>query len=213
MAKAIPTPPTDQSGGFFVLQISDGVHTHRHRVHVNSFNNGLTTVSGFGTDYVYTAKPPSAATNFGVAQDAQAYANLIKVLYSAAWNINLMAIFYKAAPGVFQELPLPSGFAQVTGTNATATTAGGYQNQYTMNFKTSSLGRARLVFLSQAGGAIAAPYKVTGSSGGSAGEQAIVAYVTGTGTAICGHDGSFIMPPANVTTTINRRLRRSYRLS
>ena len=97
-------PPLDLSGGYFVAEYSNGVYTHRKRLHVLPFNPST---------LLYISAPGSEA---GVGATATAFFNEWKVFYTSAWTISLLSVWQNVGGGVFAPC-IPPVVAPVAGTN------------------------------------------------------------------------------------------------
>lgn len=188
--------PQDNSGGFFTLLYSNGTYSHRMRAHINPFN---------GTTLAYTT---ATGTEVHVNDTCQALINLLKPMMHTTWAFTVLNL-YQNVSGTLTELFGTSLTATGTGTSATADPimpAG----ELILNFKTANGGKARNILIGSVLFGAAQPVNVTGSSGGDATQQALVAYLTGSNTQIVGHDGGKLLSPARLTYPVNRRLRRHY---
>lgn len=215
---AIPQAPVDNSGGFMLVQYSNGTDVHRMRLHVLPFSRSEFVISGtpetYGADdghhsYAYSPHTPAGA-EMGINDTFAAICNLLKPYYTNAWTFTLAALYQNVGNVLGEVFPTPTPTA-VTGTSVSALlTTQSRAMERMFNFKTALGGKARLALLGPYGYGTDSPTTVTGSSGGSASDQALVAYLSGNNTAIVGHDGQKLSNSARVTSTLNKRLRRKY---
>lgn len=198
----IPTPPVDNSGGFFVLKYSNGARTHTARLHVQPFGANL---PGAGpTDDTFN--PTDPGTTVDVHTEAANYMAFLQPFLSTAWSIAHYET-WQVVGGVATLYPAAPLAGTVLGTNATAEAVAQEAEEVIFNFRTNRGNRARLVILESSVAGIGIASQVAANSAGDL-FQKMVAYTTGTATRICGHDGGLFLPPARVTYTLNRRLRR-----
>lgn len=189
-------PPADHSGGYFIAQYTNGVYTHRSRVHVDVFN--VLTLN-------YSVAHGSESS---VGQTIANFFNQWKVFYTNAWTISLLSLWAMES-GIPVEIAIPPTVTPVVGTNGGAEAASPAGEQI-WNLKTTNGGRARIIQVANALWSPAAPAIYTSASAGAPG--AFMTYLSGVNCAIVGHDGGSLLNMAKVTTPINRRLRRHYRL-
>lgn len=188
-------PPADASGGFFVLQYSNGVYTHRQRLHVLPFN---------ASTLAYTSPPGSEAN---VPATIGAWENIWEAFYGTAWSISVLSI-WQIVSGVPVLLPtVPTVTA--TGTVTTGSEAKLPSGEVIFNFRTTLGNRARIVFIAPRNWDVTDPQVV--NPGSTAPFGTLMTYITGANTAIVAHDGSKLPGTAKVTQPYNRRLRRRYR--
>lgn len=202
----IPTPPADLSGGYMVLQYTNGTDTHKMKVHTIPFGS---TPSGANNTYTYSgAGGLPAHTETDTNATFAALGALWAPYYNNAWTLTVAAI-YVIASGVPTQLPIIPSPAAVTGTNSTATTGIARAAEKIFNFRTTGGNRARFILVGSAAEVIGVPIQTVANSGGNA-DQQLVAYLTGNATAITAHDGTKMLSPAKQTLPYNRRLRRHY---
>jgi len=194
---SIPTPRPDGSGGFMVIQYNNTSYAHRLRVHLQPFNT-----SSWG--YVGTGGTLEANPNATFA----ALVNLLKPYYTSDWAFRMLSLWQNTA-GVIAEVFGWTPPTVITGSAVSSNAAMMPDTEYMFNLKTSRGGRGRITLLGANEVSAAQPaVTVSGSSGGSASDQAIVAYITGASTQIVGHDGYPFVGSAHLTCTRNRKLRR-----
>lgn len=215
---AIPTPPPDNSGGFMIIQQTNGTDTHRMRIHVLPFSKTAFIVGGStpsvstddgNHDYAYTPDRP-AGMEAGVSDTFQAYINKIKYRFATSWTFTLLSLYQNVA-GVLVEVfptPIPTAIVGTSGGGTPTGVARCYEE--TWSFRTAGGNKANLRFLGLQNGAVpSTPMTVAGNSAGSA-DQQLVAYLNGSATGIVAHDGQKIGNVAHQTSCQNRRLRRHY---
>lgn len=214
---AVPTPPADQSGGYMILGLTNGTDTHRMKVHVLPFSltnfvvGGVAGASDDGNhDYAYTGSRP-AGSEMGITDTFAALAAMVKGYYHSNWTITLVSL-YQMQSGIPVEIfPTPTP-TPVAGSSSAADAAGQYRAlQVNYNFRTSGGHRARIVLTGSDQSSLQTPFQQVPLTGtGSNRDSNFVAYLTGANTAVVGHDGQKLQPPAHVTFVVNRRLRRHY---
>lgn len=143
--------------------------------------------------------------------------NLLKVFHDSSWSHSLQSIYLNTGadpvtPGynIFTEqfgwvAPTP-----IPGSAASATTAAQAAGFIAYNLHTFAGGRGRIMVIGVGGFTYFTPFTVTGSSGGGAGDQALIGYLVGANTGVRGHDGAKFTGGAHVTGAYQRRLRRHY---
>lgn len=190
-------PPLDTSGGFFIAQYTNGVRTHKQRLHVDHFTPATQQ---------YTA--PSATETF-VSDTIAAWWQVWKLHYTVAWtisNLELWAII-GGVPVLQAPPPLPT---PVVGTAAGPEAETPAQEQI-VNMKTGGGHAARIILISAANLIATAPFTVNNASGAPWG--ATMTYLSGINTKLVGHDGQHFVDFAKITVIENRRLRRRYGLN
>ncbi len=198
---SIPTPPADLSGGFLILQYTNGTRLHKMRVHLAPFN------PGGGTTVPYVT--PTTGEH-SINDTFFALATLLAPYFPNTWSISGAALYQMVSGSPVEVFPVPTSGA-VVGTSAGAEASGeAPAAEMIFNFKTELGNRARLVIIGSNAWAPNSPAIITTSSGGTAHDQALVAYLTGTNTEIVGHDGTKFSGNAHLTYPFNRRLRKHY---
>ena len=201
MTLTIPTPPPDNSGGFLILQYTNGTRLHKMRVHLIPF------IPGGGASVPYVTPP---GTEHSINDTFFALASLMAPYFTSAWSISGAAL-YQMVSGVPTEVfPVPTSGAVVgtaAGSDATGEVPAG---EMIFNFKSTLGNRAKLIIIGSSQWAANAPAIVTTTTGGAARDQAMVAYLTGVNTAIVAHDGSKFTGNAHLTYPLNKRLRKHY---
>lgn len=196
----IPSPPSDNSGGYLIGQYTNGTDTHRYRLHVRAF------------DATGTYATPGAGTPTTVQLDWTGITTKMAAFYSNAWTFSMVSLFQNNGDGTFTEV-----FGWTPPTPIVGVSATGSQNDQSrateliFNFKDGHGGRGRLTLIAYGGAsAQAVPGIITGASGGTTSQQ-IVDYLTNpVKTNIVSHAGHQYQSPARATFSVNRRLRRHY---
>lgn len=186
-----PPPPGANNGGFVIISYSNGQRTHRLRFHVAPF------VAATGT---YNA---AQGTETSVSQTVSALMGIIKAYYAASWTLHWAAL-YQYQGGVPVQLPLTANVADVAGTSAGAATTT-IESFYSLNWRSTLLGRARVFFIEPAG------WTLTGASYRTAADSAfgaLITYLAGANTGVVAHDGGRLPSPAHFTSGLNKKLRR-----
>lgn len=196
----IPSPPADNSGGYFIGQYTNGSDTHRYRYHVRAFDStGTYLTPGAGTPTTVMADFTGEATNRALQ-------------YNSAWVFSMVGLFQNNMDGTFTELFGWTAPATVAGSGATATaTDQGRAAEAIFNFKDGHGGRGRACLIAIGGLSVGQiPQTLGGSSSGSA-SQKLIDYLTNpVKTNIISHGGHQFQSPSHFTTIYNRRLRRHY---
>lgn len=213
----IPTPPADLSGGFMIIQADNGTDRHKHRIHVLAFDTAsfvVGGVAGVGDDgnhnYAYTGSRP-AGSELGINDTFAAYTALIKPLYNAVWTLSLVALYQMQAGEPVEIWPTPTP-ASVVGTSPDGPPTGPERAvEVIYNMRTNAGRKGKVIAIGGSASFILyAPVIVTPTTGGSANDRALMAYLSGANTAIVGHDNQKFQGRAHQTWTVNRRLRRHY---
>lgn len=219
----VPEPPIDSSGGFVVVRITDGIHTHRHRFHVRGAEDTIGT---------YIAPPVGPAVGIGSANEVTVtdtfvqYMTRYMALYSEAWS----AIFESYWRAETEPLGTPQRmveqFPPPTPTPIAGTLGGGDPRntndlaiQGTISMKTINGGRARVTVIASGLVKMAHPLpRVIGATTVTpainyndydARLMALVNYLATTTTGVCGHDGFQLTAYGKLTIVDNKRIRRS----
>lgn len=196
----IPSPPDDNSGGYFIATYTNGTDTHHTRQHVRAF------------DATGTYTTPGAGTPTTVMADFTGFMTKFMALYNNAWTATLTSLFQNAGAGVFTEIFGWVAPAVVTGTGANPTpndqTRAG---EMIFNFRDGHGGRGRCILVGAGANSInLAPQPVSGASAGNVSQQ-LVDYLTNpVKTNIVSHGGHQFQSPARLTEVVNKRLRRHY---
>ena len=213
------TPPVAASGGYMVIQYTNGTDTHHMKIHVLPFSLTAFIVGG-GTpsvavddgnhDYAYTPDRP-AGMEAGISDTFQAFVNVLKGAWHTDWVFSLSAL-YQTVAGVSTQVPVTPKVAPISGSSPNGDAVGQSRAaQETLSFRTAHGGRARIALIGYNHiSASLTPFIATPTTGISAVEQAIVGYVSGSATGIVGHDNGKLNAQAHVAFCINRRLRRHY---
>jgi len=190
-------PPADLSGGYFIVEYTNGAGlTHRQRLHVIEFN--LATL-------VYTA-PPGSELNVG--DTLVAWGNIWKLHYTDAWTLNLISVWHNNGDGTFTNC-VPPSFTPVVGTN-TNPEAASPAGETIIIARTVGGDKFKIVFISPAEWEPVAKAYITSASSGAPG--ALMTYLTGSDTAIVAHDNTQPINYASISSPINDRLWRAYHL-
>lgn len=214
---AVPVAPPDASGGYMVIQYTDGTDTHRMRVHVLPFSTTEFSVSGALTstddgnhNYAYTGSRP-AGSELGINDTFAGFMGVLKAEFSTVWTFSLLSLYQNVAGTLTEVFPVPTP-TPVAGTNAAGAPTGqqrAMESVYT--FRTSGGHHARIICIGQhASMGLYVPATVSPTSGSNAADQALVGYLTGANTGIVGHDNMKLQSPCHLTFAANRRLRRHY---
>lgn len=193
---SIPTPPTDQSGGFFVVRISSTRGTHRMRFHVDVFNAD-------NANMAYTA--PAAGQEPDVLTTVGNVVAAIKPAYNNAWTFTLDSIWQSVPAAPAQSLPQFTQFAPQTGTAASASNI--LESFVCFSFRTVRGGRARFFLIDSNAWSYGAKAVLTAAQA-PGWEGGLITEMTSANTAVRGHDGSKLVQPSTVTYGLNKRLRR-----
>lgn len=191
----IPVPPADASGGYFVVNYTNGSISHRMRVHVLAFNADATG------SYVV----PPAGGDASVVATYNNLAAVLKLFFTASWTITLQAVFQRQGTNIVEifSVVAPAG---TVGTHAAA--GGSLAEAFQcLNFRTSAGGRARVFIYSQEGWSYNAASSVTANAAGTAPQQ-MVNWATVNTTGVVGHDNHALLAPARDTFGLNKKLRR-----
>lgn len=196
----IPTPPPDNSGGYFIIQYTNGQDLHKARLHVRDF----------AADGSFTS--PSSTAQPNVPAEAAKYMDMIKYHWGAGFVLSLDSIHQKQGDGTFTELFGWTAPATRAGTNGSGLTTD--QERASMgiwNFRDSFGGRMRLAFIGVSGfNAMSVPVIVSGAAGGTDDQKLVDYLTTASKTNIVSRNGHVVENPARVTFCINARLRRHY---
>jgi hypothetical protein len=196
----------DKSGGYAVVQYTNGVDTHRARFHFASLH---------AADPTLTYAAPIGAENT-VFDTFAALFGIIKTQYDNTWAFSMLSAYVNAGPD-----PNNPGFnlfnqqfgwappAQQVGTGASITAAQQRALMLNFNFHTFQGGRARISLIGPGGEAYFIPQDIAPNAAGTA-FQKLVAYLTGGATGVVGHDGALLTGHARLTAAYNVRLRRHY---
>lgn len=207
MGPTSPEPATegkDLSGGFFVLKISNGSYTHRCRLHVAPYTSS-------GGSLLYVTPPSGLFSDAGPDVTAGGLMPLLQVYYSSDWTIGLDSLWQMVSGEPAQIFPTPT-VASVAGTGVqTAGLLWTPESQMTLTTRDDHGHPFRFVLLSRANWAAYGPSQVTDAAGGTA-DQRLVHYLAQNG-AVRSHAGNKLLAPMKAQFTINRRLRRAYRLA
>lgn len=190
-------PPDDPTGGYVLLEYSNGVYFHRQRFHINHFD-----ASSF--DYV---SPGSREANVGTTLTN--YATQWQNFYTDAWTLRLVDVVQQVSDGVFTPVTPPPPFTPVVGasTDAVAASPAGMT---IFNGVTTNGGRMRPTLIANTLWDANAPEIATSATSGRVGDM--IAYLSGSDTQIVGHDGGLLVDYCRLTFPLNRRLRRHYHL-
>jgi hypothetical protein len=191
---AIPAPPPDASGGFFIIKYTDGSHTHRQRVHVAPFN----------LDATGTYLAPAAGGDASVVATYNLMAANLQDFLRAAFTISLDAVFQVVA----------NVATEYFGVTAPAAIAGGnagvdVQDEVfiCLNHRTVNGGHARFFIFHAPPWTAGPPIIYTATTGGTI-YQAFAVDIDPAKTGVRGHDGSKLTMPGRATFGINKKLRR-----
>lgn len=197
-------PPADSAGGFMLVKYTNGVDTHRARLHLAPFNtNGWTgAIQGGATvDYGYTASGLQQ-TEATIAQTWLAFVTQAKVFYAAAWTFTLDQL-YQIVNGEPVMVPVPPNPTAVVGTAGTASSTLDRYTAMISSFRTLGGHRARVELV---GGYQFSTFTVNNDPA----STGLGGYVTGSATAIVAHDGTHMLGPGHQTFAQLKRLRRRY---
>lgn len=199
-----PTPPPDNSGGYFILTYTNTVNgdAHRMRVHVRPLNSDATYSS------------PSATVEPGVPQTFTNLATFLKPFYSTNWTFSLTAIFKNNGDGTFTELFGWTAPASVAGTSAAAYVQPGERaSQQTFTMQDAFGGRLKMILLGREQSSGTNPPVIYGGSPTGDANQKLVDYLsTASKTNIVSRNGHIAQSPARAVYGMNRRLRRHFHL-
>jgi len=188
----IPTPPPDLSGGYLICSYTNGVRTHRTRIHVLPFS---------ASTGAYTT-PPSGEAN--ISNTFASFAANFMKNYTNSWTMTLLSVFQNQSGSIVEVFPniAPAG---VVGTSASAnsTLAEGYTS---LNMHTTGGHRARWYTIENAGWASGPAATIPAGTGSPL--QYLVAYLTGGSTGVVGHDGTPCFGNGHATSGVNKKLRR-----
>lgn len=198
-----PTPPPDNSGGYFILTYANSVtgDSHRMRVHVRPLNS----------DASYSS--PSATTELTVPATFTNLANFLKPYYSGNWTFSLTAVFKNNGDGTFTELFGWTAPATVAGTAAASYGQPGERaSQQTMQMQDAFGGRLKLILLGREGSSGTVPPSFIGGNPAGDTNAKLVDYLsTASKTNIVSRNGHVAQSPMHNVFGMNRRLRRHYK--
>lgn len=197
----IPTPPKDLSGGYALLEYSNGVRTHKQRLHLADFAPDTGNFTGF------------VGTGGTVTNTLDQYIAAWRNFYNTAWNIQCVDIVQLDRPsGVFT----PTTVAHPTphaGHGVPQTPESDYAAlEYSIMCSTGGSKRKLRVNLigSDQLGIGETPILSSGSGGAYAALDTLVAMLSSGGVGIVSREGFPASGAARMTRTFNRRLRRHY---
>lgn len=198
------TPPADASGGFFVTKITNGVDTHRERIHVIPFGaSGAASPNPFHgatVDYAYTT---SAGTEGSIVATWYNFVTqFVQANYPSTYTLSLDAV-YKIVSGLAVQQAVVPNPTPLAGTNAGAVGTKDRYVQSTWSGRTARGGRFKFSIIGGVGFAANTAVTQTVSNTG-------VAYLQGANCAVVGHDGGQLIGNVHVTYAENRRLRKHY---
>jgi hypothetical protein len=214
-----PQAPQDESGGYMLIQYTNGTDRHMHRVHVLPFSTTAFIVGG-GTpsvsvddgnhDYAYTPDRP-AGQEAGITDTFAAYVGKLRGFYNSTWTFSLASLYQRGIDHVLREVfPLPNA-TPIVGNSPNGPAVGQARAlELIYNMKTANGGRAKIILIGNQALGLDVPTRISATTGGAPTEQQLVAYVSSGATGIVGHDNQKIQPSANRTSVFNRRLRRHY---
>lgn len=203
---AIPTPPPDASGGYLIMEYTQGTDTHRMRLHVAPFNFPAATQFNYNPVV-------GAGVEVNVTDTFDAFGAVFKAWIKTTDSLNLLSVF-QIVGGVPVER---FGFAQpppIAGTDVAALPVNqGRAGYVSFNFKSVLGGRAKVVIIGGANaGAVAENPKLSfAGAGGITG--AIISYLVSTNSAARCHDGNKFAAVGDVSYGISEKLRRRYGFS
>lgn len=194
------TPPADGSGGFIVMRAKTAEEiVHTMRFHVCNFNPG---------DLTYTPSTPQGTTTEATVTDtAVALIPFLHAYYPAGWDVRWLGLWRNQGGGVLRRLHVPNPVHH-SGTNSAPLTNVEYVLRRILTFESVNDEPYRVTLTGISGGAISSEDWVTATTGGTAEDNALVGYLTGTDTAVRAHDGHSLTVPAHATTTVSMRARR-----
>lgn len=193
---AIPTPPLDKAGGYFIIKYANGTNVHRMRVHVLAFNDDAT-----GS---YIAPPGGGEAS--VNATFTALAGFLAPKMNNGFTMSLDAYFHvDAVTGAATETFAPSPPATVAGTNGGAATIN--EMYECMSMRTTAGKPVKFFVFQSVSAAPGAPVSVVPNVAGTT-NQKLVAYLQAATTAILGHDGHKPNGNAKAVDGYNRKLRR-----
>lgn len=196
MPGTVPTPPPDNSGGYFIIKVTNGSVTHRMRFHVLPFN----------ADATGTYVTPPAGGDASVQATAAAMIAAFKPEWRNTWTLSADAIYQNVPPG-----PPIEYFGWTPPTPQVGTSAGSsdppVESFVSFNYKTAGGHRARVFELTPTNWSYNPAYSQA-ATGGNADKAVVVAAMTATTTGVVGHDNTRLLAPAKVTYGVNKKLRR-----
>ena len=192
----VQTPPLDQSGGAIIIQYTNGITTHRMKLHVAPFNLDATG------SYV----APPAGQEASVAATAGAFISAAKGAHNTAWTFSHAAT-YQMQNGVLTQTFVVVPQASQTGTNANPDNLIP-EEFWAFNLKTKNGSRARFFMFQKTPWSYGPPETYALPVASPNFQAGLLNYVTGSTTGIRGHDGSVLVGPGKVVYGINRRIRR-----
>lgn len=202
----VPLSRPDASGGYAIVQYSNGTYTHKLRFHFDKVANGDLTLT-------YVVANGTETTVFDTFTNL---VNILREFYDNTWAFSLQAVYQNIGPDpnnaghyIFVQMFGWAPPAALLGTGGTATTVNNAPLQGNYNMHTSAGGRARIITIGAGGAVYNAPVTYTANTGGNTAQQ-LVAYLTGANTGLRGHDGAKLVGSAHATFIVNRRLRRRY---
>lgn len=190
----IPAPQPDASGGYIVTKYTDGVTTHRQRMHVLAFNADSTG------SYV---TPPSGG-EASVAATWTALAGFLAPFLKTTWTMSLDAVFRNSV-GVISEVFTVTPPATVAGTSTGTVPIAAVYTAFML--RTAGGHQFRCMVFSSP---VSAPPSVNSFVANSSGNayQKLCAYLQASTTALVGHDNTKPIGNMRSVDGINKRLRR-----
>lgn len=193
---AIPAPPPDASGGYFVMLMASATQNHRLRFHVAPF---LADAAGLAYS------PAGPITEAGVTATFTALAGALAGQVTTDRTMTMESA-WRNVGGVISQVPFVAP-APVAGTLAVA--AQNAEVFQCFNFKTVTGGRARFFIMGPNVNdpPVSAPELINAASAASS-KKAIMTYMSSVGTGIRGHDGQVLQTVLRITHGMNRKVRR-----
>lgn len=214
MSNSIPTPPADNSGGFFVIKYTNGLDTHRMRHHFGPVTRGATGPNG-GALFSYVTPPTESGASATVQDDMTKLMNAVAGFLSTAWTLSVDALWtIQAQNGQVIESEefgwdRPNPVTSTSGTPATSALQ--RAGEFVFSTRTSQGGRYRLIIIGSGNWAANTTGSITTAHVGDANINFNLAgIVCGPTTGLVAHDGYKPQLPLHLTAPYNSRLRRKY---